>query len=38
LFASPSDDSPELSQTFRVDKQGNLNLPLLQQTHTSGGA
>ena len=23
------DDSPELSQTFRVDKQGNLNLPLL---------
>ena len=22
-------DSPELSQTFRVDKEGNLNLPLL---------
>jgi polysaccharide export outer membrane protein len=24
------DDSPELSQSFRVDKQGNLNLPLLR--------
>ena len=23
-------DSPELSQSFRVDKQGNLNLPLLR--------
>src|SRR3984885_8470681 len=24
------DDSPELSQSFRVDKQGNLNLPMLR--------
>jgi polysaccharide biosynthesis/export protein len=24
-------DSPELSQTFRVDKEGNLNLPLLHR-------
>jgi polysaccharide biosynthesis/export protein len=24
------DDSPELTQSFRVDKQGNLNLPLIQ--------
>jgi polysaccharide biosynthesis/export protein len=24
------DDSPELTQSFRVDKQGNLNLPLLR--------
>src|ERR1700722_11138589 len=24
------DDSPELSQSFRVDKQSNLNLPLMQ--------
>ena len=24
------DDSPELSQSFRVDKHGNLNLPLLR--------
>jgi polysaccharide export outer membrane protein len=24
------DDAPELSQSFRVDKQGNLNLPLLR--------
>jgi protein involved in polysaccharide export with SLBB domain len=23
-------DSPELSQSFRIDKQGNLNLPLLR--------
>jgi polysaccharide export outer membrane protein len=31
------DDSPELSQTFRVDQQGNLNLPLLSQPiHAAG--
>jgi polysaccharide export outer membrane protein len=31
------DDSPELSQTFRVDQQGNLNLPLLNQSiHAAG--
>jgi polysaccharide biosynthesis/export protein len=30
-------DSPELSQTFRIDKQGNLNLPLLQKPiHAAG--
>jgi polysaccharide biosynthesis/export protein len=31
------DDSPELSQTFRVDQQGNLNLPLLNQTIPAAG-
>lgn len=31
------DDSPELSQTFRVDKQGNLNLPLLQKPISAAG-
>src|SRR6201996_8274213 len=31
------DDSPELSQSFRVDKQGNLNLPLLREPiHAEG--
>jgi polysaccharide export outer membrane protein len=30
-------DSPELSQSFRVDKQGNLNLPLLRTSlHADG--
>lgn len=30
-------DAPELSQTFRVDQQGNLNLPLLREPlHASG--
>jgi polysaccharide biosynthesis/export protein len=30
-------DSPELSQSFRVDRDGNLNLPLLQQPlHAAG--
>lgn len=31
------DDSPELSQTFRVDKQGNLNLPLLHKPIPAAG-
>src|SRR6202167_251115 len=31
------DDSPELSQTFRVDQQGNLNLPLLNQSIRAAG-
>jgi len=31
------DDSPELSQTFRVDPQGNLNLPLLNQSIRAAG-
>jgi polysaccharide export outer membrane protein len=31
------DDSPELSQTFRVDQQGNLNLPLLNQPIPASG-
>ena len=31
------DDSPELSQTFRVDQQGNLNLPLLNQPIPAAG-
>ena len=31
------DDSPELSQTFRVDQQGNLDLPLINQPiHAAG--
>jgi polysaccharide biosynthesis/export protein len=30
-------DSPELSQSFRVDKGGNLNLPLLQDPIHAGG-
>jgi polysaccharide biosynthesis/export protein len=31
------DDSPELSQTFRVDQQGNLNLPLLHKPIPAAG-
>ncbi len=31
------DDSPELSQTFRVDQQGNLNLPLLSKPIPAAG-
>jgi polysaccharide biosynthesis/export protein len=31
------DDSPELSQTFRVDQQGNLNLPLLNKPIPAAG-
>ena len=31
------DDSPELSQTFRVDQQGNLNLPLLNKPISAAG-
>ena len=31
------DDSPELSQTFRVDQQGNLNLPLINQSIRAAG-
>jgi polysaccharide export outer membrane protein len=31
------DDSPELSQTFRVDQHGNLNLPLLNQSIRAAG-
>ena len=31
------DDAPELTQTFRVDQQGNLNLPLLNQTIPAAG-
>src|ERR1700761_7320105 len=31
------DDSPELSQTFRVDQQGDLNLPLLNQPIPASG-
>jgi polysaccharide export outer membrane protein len=30
-------DSPELSQTFRVDKQGNLHLPLLDKPIPAAG-
>jgi polysaccharide biosynthesis/export protein len=30
-------DSPELSQTFRVDQQGNLNLPLLHKPIPAAG-
>jgi polysaccharide biosynthesis/export protein len=30
-------DSPELSQTFRIDKQGNLNLPLLNKPIPAAG-
>jgi polysaccharide export outer membrane protein len=30
-------DSPELSQTFRVDNRGNLNLPLLRQPLPAAG-
>src|ERR1700761_2385775 len=30
-------DAPELSQSFRIDKEGNLNLPLLQKPiHAEG--
>src|ERR1700749_4163112 len=30
-------DAPELTQSFRIDKQGNLNLPLLQSPlHAAG--
>ncbi len=31
------DDSPELSQTFRVDQHGNLNLPLLNKPIPAAG-
>jgi polysaccharide export outer membrane protein len=31
------DDSPELSQTFRVDQHGNLNLPLLNKPIAAAG-
>src|ERR1700678_4614170 len=31
------DDSPELSQTFRVDQHGNLNLPLLSKPMPAAG-
>src|ERR1700674_3862622 len=31
------DDSPELSQTFRVDQPGNLNLPLLNSPIPAAG-
>jgi polysaccharide export outer membrane protein len=31
------DDSPELSQTFRVDQHGNLNLPLLNRPIPAAG-
>ncbi len=31
------DDSPELSQTFRVDQHGNLNLPLLNTPISAAG-
>ena len=31
------DDSPELSQTFRVDRHGNLNLPLLNKPVPAAG-
>src|SRR5277367_3251081 len=31
------DDSPELSQAFRVDRQGNLNLPLLNKPIPAAG-
>jgi protein involved in polysaccharide export with SLBB domain len=31
------DDSPEHSQTFRVDRQGNLNLPLLNKPIPAAG-
>jgi polysaccharide biosynthesis/export protein len=30
-------DSPELTQSFRVDKQGNLNLPLLREPLPAAG-
>jgi polysaccharide export outer membrane protein len=30
-------DSPELSQSFRIDNRGNLNLPLLQQPLPAAG-
>jgi polysaccharide export outer membrane protein len=31
------DDSPELSQTFRIDQHGNLNLPLLNKPIPAAG-
>ncbi len=30
-------DSPELSQSFRIDNRGNLNLPLLRQPLPAAG-